>query len=150
LLLYEIDTHLIDLARMLGRDRAIAAYQRSFDALMGFEPLVAELSDSCGLVARPSVYLASDPADAPILAAEAEARQAMHLDVRYLERDALKEQFNLDRPAAIVSRHAFEVDPYRLTLRLIDRALERGVQFFGGTEITSYAPTSDRAVLHTS
>jgi glycine/D-amino acid oxidase-like deaminating enzyme len=148
LLLYEIDTHLIDLARYLGRDRAVAAYQRSFDALMGFGPLIDELGDRCGLVARPSVYLASSPSDVPVLQSEAEARQSMNLDVRYLERDALKHEFNVDRPAAIHSRHAFEIDPFRLTMRLMQRALDNGLELFGETEITGYEPLPERAVLH--
>src|SRR4051794_20238897 len=60
LLQYEIDTSLVDLAKMIGKERAIAAYRASLHALLAFAPLVAELGDSCGLVARPSLYLASN------------------------------------------------------------------------------------------
>src|ERR1044071_8417328 len=60
LLLYEIDTPLIELAAKLDQQKAIAAYQASLAALRAFEPLVTELGDACGLVGRPSLYLASE------------------------------------------------------------------------------------------
>ena len=73
LLQYEIDTPLIELIGKIGKDRAVAAYRASVESLLAFEPLVAELGDSCGLVARSSLYLASREKDVDPLRAECEA-----------------------------------------------------------------------------
>ncbi len=135
LLLYEIDTLLIDLIRQLGHRRAVAAYRASLNALKAFEPLVADLADDCGLVARPSLYLASDQKHVEQLQAECDARKAMQIDVKFLSREALESEHSLSRPAALLSASAFEVDPYRLTLQLIARSVQRGLEVYTGTQI---------------
>ncbi|HEX4793899.1 MAG TPA: FAD-binding oxidoreductase [Humisphaera sp.] len=149
LLQYEIDTSLVDLAKMIGKERAIAAYRASLDALLAFEPLVAELDDSCGLAAQPSLYLASNEKDGHALRAECEARSAMGIEVDFIEADRLRGEFGFSRPAALCSAKAFEVDPFRLTMRLIDRSVHQGLRVFDQTEITRFEPGSQLVVLHT-
>jgi glycine/D-amino acid oxidase-like deaminating enzyme len=150
LLQYEIDTSLIELIKKIGRDRAIAAYQASLEALLAFEPLVAELGDSCGLVARQSIYLASEKEDLKDLSEESEARRAMGIDVDFLDRVKLRRAFNLPGHGALVSKRAFEVDPFRLTMCLIGRAVEGGLRVFDETEIASLQSRSDSVVLCTT
>jgi glycine/D-amino acid oxidase-like deaminating enzyme len=150
LLLYEIDTPLTDLIRQIGRDRAVAAYRASVESVLAFEPLVAELGDPCGLVARPSLYLASEEKDLDQLRAECDARRSMQIDVRFLRREALRDVFNLSRPAALQSQTALEVDPFRLTLQLIRRSTEMGLQVFDDTEITGLSAEDNAVALHAS
>jgi len=138
LLLYEIDTPLVELIGKLGREKAEAAYQGSLAAVRNFEPLVEELGDRCGLVARKSLYLAAEERHVEGLRAECEARRAMGIDVRYLSRKALAEEFGIARPAALVSREAFEVDPYRLTLRLITRSMEMGLEMYSPERVVGW------------
>ena len=150
LLLYEIDTPMIELAGRIGKERAVAAYRASVESLLAFEPLVGELGDSCGLVARPSLYLASDEKDVDQLRAECEARRSMQIEVEFLSRDELREAFNVRRPAALWSRRAFEVDPFRLTLQLIRRATTMGLHVFNETEIRHVTTESNCMTLHCS
>jgi glycine/D-amino acid oxidase-like deaminating enzyme len=150
LLQYEIDTPLVDLAAKIGKDRAVAAYRASMESLMEFEPLVAELGDSCGLVARPSLYLASEEKDVETLRAECDARQSMGINVEFLSAGALRDRCGISRPAALRSRRAYEVDPFRLTLRLIRAAVDAGLEAFTGTEISRLSWHNDHVVLHTS
>jgi glycine/D-amino acid oxidase-like deaminating enzyme len=150
LLQYEIDTSLIDLAEILGKERAIAAYRASLESLLAFEPLVSDLGDPSGLVPRPSLYLASNDSDVGELRAECEARQSMQIEVDFLDREALRETFNISRPAAIWSRRAFEVDPFRLTLKLIQRAVQMGLQVFTETAVTNLESHSGGMVVGTS
>ena len=150
LLQYEIDTPLVHLAKLIGKDRAIAAYRASLDAMLAFEPLVAEIGDSCGLVGRPSFYLASSEKDAHELRAEAEARRAMGINVDFVEADQLRGEFGISRPAALWSAKAFEVDPFRLTIRLIDQSISQGLRVFDRTEIACFEWPGQGVLLHTS
>ena len=150
MLQYEIDTPLIELMKKIGQDRAITAYQASLDALLAFEPLVAELGDSCGLAARPSVYLAAEKADLKDISEESEARRAMGIEVEYLDRVKLRRVFNLPGHGALVSTRAFEVDPFRLTMRLIGRAIEGGLRVFDETEIASLQSRAEGVALCTT
>ncbi len=151
LLQYEIDTQLVELIDQIGRERAVAAYQASVDALLAFEPLVAELGDDCALIARPSLYLASREDDVEKLRAEYEARRSMGIEVEFLGHSALQDAFNLHRPAALCSKRAYEIDPFRLTLRLLHRAIENGLEAFADTpEIVRHEPRADGVTLHTS
>jgi glycine/D-amino acid oxidase-like deaminating enzyme len=150
LLQYEIDTPLIELSRKIGPDRAKAAYQASLDALLAFEPLIAELGDSCGLQARPSVYLASSEEDLRDLQRECEARRSMGINAEFFDHQLLRDHFNISAPGAIVSRQACEVDPFRLTLRLIDGAVMAGLSVYDETEIASLETRGNKVVLCTA
>ncbi|MDP9173984.1 MAG: FAD-binding oxidoreductase [Planctomycetota bacterium] len=149
LLQYEIDTPLIELIEKIGKVRAIAAYRASVESVRAFEPLVDELGDSRGLVARPSLYLASEEKDVEQLHSECEARQSMGIDVRFIQKEALKDEFNIDRPAALWSPLAFEVDPFELTLQLIRRAAQKGLRVFNHTEATDLSPCGERMSVRT-
>jgi glycine/D-amino acid oxidase-like deaminating enzyme len=150
LLRYEIDTPLSELCAKIGLERARIAYQASLDALLAFEPLISELGDSCGLRSRASVYLASMDDELKELGRECEARRAMGIQAELVDRERLAEEFNLAASGAIVSHQAFEVDPYRLTLTLIDRAIVAGLSVFDRTEIASLETRGDRVVLCTA
>jgi glycine/D-amino acid oxidase-like deaminating enzyme len=136
LLQYEIDTPLVELTQKLGKERAEAAYRASFESLLAFEPLIAELGDSCGLVARPSLYLASREKDVAELGTECDARRAIQIPVEFLDRDTLRDNYQLPGHAALWSPRAYEIDPYRLTLKLIEQAVAGGLQVFEHTGIT--------------
>lgn len=148
LLQYEIDAPLTDLIAKLGRKRAEAAYRASLESLLAFEPLVAQLGDRCGLIACPSLYLASHERDVEALREECEARRAMQIEVRFLSGDELKAEFGLSGPAALLSARAFEVDPYRLTRQLVRRSIERGMRLFDQTQVDRYEADGELAMLH--
>jgi glycine/D-amino acid oxidase-like deaminating enzyme len=150
LLQYEIDTPLIDLIQCLGRQHAVDAYRASLQSVEAFEPLVADLGDRCGLTPRISLYLAARENDLQHIRDECEARQSMGIDVRFLSRQTLQDQFNLARPAALLSAKAFDVDPYHLTLRLISKSIQRGLEVFIPTQVDRCEPTSDGMTLHTA
>ncbi len=150
LLQYEIDTPLVQLAEKLGRDHATTAYLASLESVLAFEPLVEELADRCGLVRRSSVYLASDDKVVDSLRAECEARKSIGIDVAFLDSNALRDQCNLSRPAALRSSVAYEVDPFRLNSQLIRWSVERGLEAFGETEIVRQTPHATGVALHAS
>lgn len=150
LLQYEIDTPLTELARKVGAADARRAYRLCVECLDRFRELVAELGDDCGLTPRPSLYLASGPGHVPGLREECDARRACGIEVDFLDQSDLAALFPFSRPAALWSHRALEVDPYRLTQRLIERAIGRGVRCFGGTEAALYESDGEGVTVRTA
>lgn len=126
LLQYEIDTPLVKLSSMLGRKHAEAAYRASFRALGEFRALNRELGQDIDLIPRRSLHLAVKQSDLRAFRAEAVARSRIGIPVQMLSRSSLREQFGLSRPGAILSQHALEVNPLKLTYRLLRSAQESG------------------------
>ncbi|MEY2496630.1 MAG: hypothetical protein QOD12_186 [Verrucomicrobiota bacterium] len=138
LLEYELDTPLADLTEMVGKKDAEEAYRICRDSIGKIETVVRELSGSCGFRRRKSVYLASRQRDAKLLLEECAARQAAGIAVDYLSERELSAMFSFQRPAALLSQDAAEVDPYRLTHELLAQAAARGLRIYERTEAVKH------------
>ena len=138
LLQYEIDTPLYRLGDLVGADHARRAYGLCVSCLSDFRTLVSTLDDDCGLTDRPSLYLGCEPGDLDELRRECGLRRAIGIDVELLGNDELRRTFGIDRPAALCSRAAMEVDPYRLTMSLVRGAASLGSRAFADTTVTKY------------
>jgi glycine/D-amino acid oxidase-like deaminating enzyme len=149
LLQYEIDTPLRELSTMIGPADAARAYRLCHSALALFERLVSRLRSTCSFQRRPSLYLAREQADIDRLRAECRARTAAGLRVEFLLRETLRRRFSIDRPCAILSADAAQVDPFQLTHALLADAIARGLRTFDRVEMTDYLPTSAGATLTT-
>ncbi|PTA66802.1 NAD(P)/FAD-dependent oxidoreductase [Deinococcus arcticus] len=136
LLQYEIDTNLVDLSAMIGQRDAERAYHLCREATHRVRTLTAGLPDDCGFKARGSLYYASTKKDARMLRDEHAARTQAGLNVEYLDARAVKARFGITAPAALFSRDGAEVDPYRLTQHLLQRALGRGARVYDRTTVT--------------
>jgi len=151
LLQYEIDTPLTELTELVGRDQAQRAYLASHASLMQFRELVRGLDNYCGLIDRQSLYLSCEEDDYDELDAECTARRELKLEVTLLTPAELKKRFDIDRPGgALWSASAMEVDPYRLTLALLRRAVRSGTAIYAKTEIATYDPTPTGVTLGTN
>lgn len=141
LLQYEIDTHLLDLARRYGEEDAALAYQACAQALPALRDVTAGLR-GVDFKRMDSVYLASRTRDVPVLQAEGEARRRHGLDARWLGRDALRERLGIDAGGALLTRQAARVDPYCLTYRLLERVKRRGGHVHDRTVLHALQPTA--------
>lgn len=126
LLQYEIDTPLVELTRLLGEKHARAAYRASRQALREMERICLQVGGDVELVPRRSLHLAVKPGDVRAFRREVAARTAIGIPAAVLSRGALASQFGLERPGAILSAEAFEVNPLKLTHRLLRFASEHG------------------------
>ncbi len=139
LLQYEIDTHLVDLARRYGPEPATLAYRACADA-------IDSLAGTCRRVGQvgfercSSVYYASSQRHAKALRPEFGMRQAQGFDVAWLEPGELHDRFGFTAPAAILSRQAAQVDPYRLALRLFHTLRKAGVQVHDRSRVDAIEP----------
>jgi len=149
LLQYEIDTHMIDLAKRYGEDDAVLAYRACAEAI----PLLQELAADVGDVdfrRMHSLYYASRRRHVPLLQAELAMRSKHGFEVGWLAADALRESYGIDAPGAILSQLAARIDPYRMAYRLFTRLEKRGVGVFDRSAITRIDATSRGVTLHTA
>lgn len=124
LLQYEIDTHLVDLAKKHGLPDALLAYRACADAVDGIAEVVRPFRD-VGFARQESLYYASNRWQRRSVHAEFELREANGFDVEWLDAGALDERYGIDAPGAILTRPAAYLDPYQLAYRLLMR-LESG------------------------
>jgi glycine/D-amino acid oxidase-like deaminating enzyme len=150
LLQYEIDTHLTDLTRMLGAERAVRAYLACVESFQLLEQQCAALLAGCDYQHRESLYLAENEASLEPLRREFEARRAIGLQCEWLERAELDQRFGCRRPGAILSALGAQVDPYRLTRALFTTAVRHGVQLVARTQVTSIEDGGDSLLLKTN
>lgn len=146
---HEIDTPLTDLSRMIGEAPAARAWRRSAASVKALGRKVKALDLVCGYRDKATLYLAGEGGGARKLGAEFRARQAANLEVDYLDGDAVKAGYGIDREAGLVSRASASCNPAQLTAGLLRAARRRGVEIVEGIEITDLAEFGDRVALAT-
>jgi glycine/D-amino acid oxidase-like deaminating enzyme len=150
LLQYEIDAHLTELHATLGPQIAMQAYLACIEGVELLAQLAGSLTQDVNFALRQSLYLASRSRDVKRLEAEYGARRAIGIDLKLLSQADLRTRFNIDRPGALLSALAAEVDPVLLTRALLRRARQGGAQLFGGETVKSIEETADAVQLRTS
>lgn len=146
LLQYEIDTHLVDLAKRYGERRAVAAYRACEKAIDDLRGLARDVRD-VDFRMQSSLYVASSRWHRRALHEEHALRARHGFQVEFLEHGALAERFDVDAPCAILSATAAVVDPYRLAHRLFARSARAGARVFDRTEVASMQATRRGARL---
>lgn len=148
LLQYEIDTHMVDLAKQYGEADALLAYRACAEAIDLLRDKAREVRD-VEFARHESLYFASRKRHARALRDEYEMRLRHGFDVRWLERGEVQETFGFDTPAAILSRLAASVDPYRFAYRLLQRVQARGAVVHDRTRVTRIQVSPRSAELTT-
>lgn len=148
LLQYEIDTHMVDLARMYGEFHAVAAYKACADAIKDIRDLANELGD-VDFDMQESLYFASNRGDKASLREEFDLRVTHEFDAQWLGAPSLMERFGIKAPCAILTKLAARVDPYRMASKLLLRLADRGGRVFDRTRIDTIESAEDNVMLRT-
>jgi glycine/D-amino acid oxidase-like deaminating enzyme len=135
LLQFEIDQPLILLSQKIGRERAVRAYWRSATAVELLRGRIADLKLRCGFRERQTVYLPGNVLNVTQLKREAQSRADIGLRSRYIAPDELRALTGIEKPGAILSSGAAEVDPVALVSGLWRSALSRGADIYAPTEV---------------
>lgn len=136
LLQYEIDTHMLDLAKLYGEDNAYLAYQACADAIGALKRRTQSFAD-VDFAMQHSLYYASNEKDADSMREEFALRRKHGFAASWLETAALKADYGIDAPGAILTELAARMDPYRAAHKLLQRTVKRGGQVFERSEIVS-------------
>jgi glycine/D-amino acid oxidase-like deaminating enzyme len=147
---YELDWPLIKLIERFGEAAAVRAYRCGLEAVEQLAGLNEALRVDCGFQRRPTVQIASQPADVPVLREEARCRQHFGFEVECFERDALREFGGFAAPGALWSRGDAELDPYRFTQGVLRQIADSGGRAFANTEVCSLRESSNAVELETN
>lgn len=136
LLQYEIDVALRELIKIRGLECAVDSYKNGEKAILDLQDIVKTIKSDCQFKLKKSIYFTSLKKDIPFLKNEFKTRKKHGFDVSWLEKSDL-EKLGLDAIAAIESKTAAVVDPYRLANDLLFYCQQNGMQIFDRTNITS-------------
>lgn len=149
LLQYEIDTHLVDLARRYGEADAALAYRACAQAIEMLGDIASPWRD-VEFARTDSLYYASRRRDVAAMKDEYEARRRHGLAVTLLDSARIRDDYGFDAPAALLSTQAARVDPYRLTYRLLARLQRQGAGIFDRTCVVDLKTTPRGVALRTA
>lgn len=149
LLQYEIDTHMIDLAKQYDEETAVLAYRSCAEAIPMLRALAREVGD-VGFETSDSLYVAGERKHVPVLLEELTLRTRHGLPAKWMSTEAVRERYAFDVPGAILSDLGATVDPYRFTCRLLARLERRGAGVFDRTTVEDIAPTARGVTVRTT
>ena len=149
LLQYEIDTSLVELTKMIGKEDAERAYQLCHESIDVIEKMAQELDAGCSFQRKRSVYLGTRKSDIRTLQEEGAARRAAGIAVEYWDEAAVSAHFYFSRPAALMSEQAGELDCYQFTFELLARAARNGARIFDRTTVKTYETNGSGVRLKT-
>lgn len=140
LLQYEIDTHMVDLAKQFGEDDAVLAYGKCAEAIELVADKARDIRD-VEFARMDSLYYASKRSHEGALRDEFALRERHGFEVELVETVALQDRFGIKAPVAILSKQAARVDPYRMAYRLLMRLQKRGAQIYDRTHVETIQAT---------
>jgi glycine/D-amino acid oxidase-like deaminating enzyme len=128
----ELDTDLIDLAKMHGHESAVQAYRACADAVAA---IAARFPAPDAGPDAASLYFGRRGSECEKLRRDYEFRRWTGLDVDWVNKDDLRARFGLRARCAILSRPAALIDPYRATLDLLADACGAGARVHARTRV---------------
>jgi glycine/D-amino acid oxidase-like deaminating enzyme len=149
LLQYEIDTHMVDLAKRYGESDAVLAYGACADAIAMLQDKARDIRD-VDFCWMDSLYYASERRHDSVLREEFALRLRHGFQVELLEPGRLREGYGIEAPVAILSHQAARIDPYRMAYRLLARLRKRGSGIFDRTRIERMQATSRGVTMQTT
>ncbi|SNR45945.1 FAD-binding oxidoreductase [Flavobacterium sp. ov086] len=148
LLQYEIDVALHKLIELRGLDCALDSYRNGKKAIFDLRAIIDTIKSDCQFEFKKSIYFTSLKKDIPFLKKEFDTRRQHGFDVTWLSRFNLKEM-GLNAIAAIESKTAAIMDPYKLAIDLLYYCHQNGMQIFDRTNITSIQNQKEKCIAHT-
>lgn len=150
LLQYEIDTPLHKLVEMVGEKNAVQSYLLCKDAIDEVEKICTQLNNDGLFVRKPSLQYASFKKDDNGLRKEYGWRKKAGIAIQWLEEKDIKDKFGFKRSAAVLSKDGAEADAYRMTHKLLQRCMKKGVSVYDNTEVTAIRHEKQGVVLATA
>ena len=148
LLQYEIDVPLHELIKIRGVECAVDSYTNGKKAIFDLRTIIDTIKSECQFEFKKSIYYCSLKKDIPFLKNEFKCRKEHGFDVNWLERWDL-EKMGLNAIAAIESKTAAVMDPYKLANDLLHYCKKKGMLIYDRTNITSIHHQKAKSIAHT-
>lgn len=149
LLQYEIDTHMVDLAKRYGEREAVESYRACAEAILALRALADDLGGDVDFAMQESLYYASRKKDTASLREEFEFRIKHGFSADWLDTDDLNSRYGIQAPGAIETHLAARMDPYRMAYKLLQRLVVRGGKVFDRTLVDTIEPNDKGVKLRT-
>ncbi len=147
---HEIDVPLHQLRTMIGKSRADRVWQRSARAVLRLDEIVSSLRLSCSMERKKTLFLAGDELGSRALRSEFEARAEAGIEATLLDGSHVRDEYGIDRTAAILSDISASANPGQLTAGLLRDVRKRGAEIVSGIEVTDLKTHGDEVVLATA
>src|SRR5690554_1261479 len=121
LLQYEIDTMMVDLAKMIGEEGAVACYRAGVQSIHTLEKLVTKERIDGGFERKQSLQVAHSKEGIPKLLKEYWLRKKHGFDVTWLSSEEIKERFKMSSFPGILSKEGASVDAFMMAHELFHK-----------------------------
>ncbi|MEP7165610.1 MAG: FAD-binding oxidoreductase [Ferruginibacter sp.] len=133
LLQYEIDTPLSELSRMIGKDKAVNAYNLCSRAIDELEKIAIKIGFS-DFERGKSLYYAAAKKDMFFLEKEFNARKEAGFELDLLNENSIWQRFKFSAHAAILSQQAAQTNAYDFTHELLQYGMKKGLEVYDRTK----------------
>ncbi|MDQ0243812.1 glycine/D-amino acid oxidase-like deaminating enzyme [Bacillus fengqiuensis] len=135
LLQFSNDKTLTSCIHSFGEDKAVRHYKLCEQAIKDINTIVQALPLDVDFIPRSSLYAASCPEHVSLLKEEYAVLCKHGFSVEYWTEEQIKEKYGFKKPAALYTKGDAEVNPYKLTYALIQKAAESGVRVYEHTSV---------------
>jgi glycine/D-amino acid oxidase-like deaminating enzyme len=150
LILYELDTPMLHLARRIGRHRTERMWQRSKLALDALRERIEALDIAADHHDIRALYLAGDVLGPAALGREALLRRQAGFDVTLLSPPEVEGRYGIVGRSALVTHSSLIADPRRLAQGFLRAAAARGSRLAWPVQIDEVAASRGRLRARTS
>lgn len=135
MLQYEIDTPLIDLAKMIGEEGAVISYKAGIKSLKILEELNREENIDGGFSLKKSLQVSHSKDNIDKLREEFLFRKKHGFDVEWLTSEEIKDKYKMNSFDGILSAQGASMDAFKFAHNLFQKNHKRGLRIFDNTEI---------------
>ena len=149
---YDGNLSLVQLGKSIGRGEAVDCLRRYRDALDSVEALCLNLEPEVDFRRRDILSYTSDENHGDFFNTEYLIRRHNSFEVEYLDRAATRDRYSFPIEDGILSeRLGAEIDPYRFTQSLVDRAVKKyGMRCYENTEVVSIGRSNGKIAAKTA
>lgn len=136
LLQYEIDEPLYKMAKSVGEENALIAYQSCLKAITDVENVFKKVGSNPGFTRVPSIFYASDKEGKKIIEKEYEIRKKHSLPVILLTEKEVKKTYGFKAPCALMNDESAQIDAYLASVTLQNYHMKKQqLQFYTHTTV---------------
>ena len=137
LLQYEIDTPLYKMAKDVGEENALMAYQCCLNAITDIENVFKTIDRDADFKRVPSLFYASNKQGENMINKEYEIRKKYGLPARYLNSKEIKKRFGFDSPCALLNDRSAQIDAYLASTQILDHHIQKSkLKLYTHTKVT--------------
>ncbi len=138
LLQYEIDEPLYKMARKIGEQNALLAYQCCLKAITDIEKVFKGIGFNPDFQRVPSVFYASNKEGQALIEKEYEIRKKHNLPVTFLTGKEIKKTYGFEAPCALMNERAAQIDTYLAATTLLDYHMQKhGLKVYTHSKVTA-------------